>query len=161
MRKRIGEKGISPVIATVLLVAMVIVIAMTIFFWVRGLSQEAITKFGGENVKVVCGDVQFSASYSGGILTISNYGNVPIYDMALKITSSGGNYQTTDISSLSNNWSSTGLGSGGVFTSADLSSSTQFMDATQILAVPVLLGNSNSGQQTYTCDDQYGEQISI
>jgi len=44
------KKGVSPVIATVLLIAMVVVIALIIFLWFRGLTKEAITKFDVRNL---------------------------------------------------------------------------------------------------------------
>ena len=160
MKKRLEEirqkKGISPVIATVLLVAMVLVIALIIFLWFRSLSSEAITKFGGTNIQLVCKDVSFSADYSGGAISVSNYGNVPIYDMDVKI-SSGRNYDTRNLANLSSNWPSTGLRQGGTFTSGDLSS--ELSGATQIELIPILVGTSNSGQKTYTCDSQYGQQV--
>ena len=155
------ERGISPVIATVLLVAMVIVIALIIFMWFKSLSQEAITKFGGENIQTVCQEVSFSADYNSytGQLSFVNNGNVPIYSMELKISSAGGNYETSDINNITGDWPNTGLRVGGVYGSGNTSSIEM---ASQITAIPVLLGTSSSGQQqTYTCPDQYGQQISM
>ena len=62
--KKKNNKGVSPVVASVLLIAIVVVIAVIIFFWIRGVTEEAITKFDGTNVKLVCEDVSFEASYS-------------------------------------------------------------------------------------------------
>ncbi|MAG78897.1 hypothetical protein CMI40_00795, partial [Candidatus Pacearchaeota archaeon] len=42
---RINKKGVSPVIATVLLVAIVVIIGLIIFQWFRGMTQESIIKF--------------------------------------------------------------------------------------------------------------------
>ncbi len=78
------KRGISPVIATVLLIAMVVVIGLIVFLWFRGMIEEEGTKFG-KNVKLVCDDVNFEASYSGGVLSILNIGNTPIYKMKIKI----------------------------------------------------------------------------
>lgn len=164
MKKRLeklrGRRGISPVIATVLLVAMVIVIALIIFMWFKSFSQESITKFGGENVQTVCQEVSFSADYSGGQILLSNTGNVPIYSVVLKV-SAGGNYQTNELSTFTggSNWPKTGLRIGGTYASNSMGSSLQ--GASQVLVIPVLLGSSNSGQQTYTCPDQYGQEISV
>ncbi len=157
VRKRLEKKGISPVIATVLLVAMVIVIALIIFLWFKSLSQEAITKFG-ENVQLTCQKVSFSADYANGAISITNNGNVPIYDIDVKI-STGGNYNTDNLSAMSGNWPKGGIRQGGTFQSGDLSS--QISGATQLTLIPVLLGTSNNGQQTYACDQQYGQILNV
>jgi len=44
------KKGLSPVIATMLLIAIVVVIGLIIFLWFRGMTEEAITKFDGTNI---------------------------------------------------------------------------------------------------------------
>src|SRR3990167_2760874 len=114
MRSRVrGKKGISPVIATSLLIAMVVVIGLIIFLWFRGFTQEAITKFGGTNVELVCGDVQFDSSYSGGQISIVNVGNVPIYSFQLKIEKPG-SHSTEDIKDITD-WPIEGLNQGGSF----------------------------------------------
>jgi len=105
------KKGVSPVIATVLLIAMVVVIALIIFLWFRGLTKEAITKFDGQNIELVCMDVSFEASYSSGVLYIANLGNVPIFGMKMKILSDG-SYQTVDLSS---GWPTSGLNQGATY----------------------------------------------
>jgi len=78
-----NNNGLSPVIATVLLIAMVVVIALLVFLWMRSLAQESITKFEGENINLVCQNVKFEADYSGGVLTIRNTGTVPIFEMLM------------------------------------------------------------------------------
>lgn len=153
-KNKTGKKGISPVIATVLLIAMVIVIGLIIFLWFRGLTKEAVTKFGGTNIELVCQDVGFSADYSGGFLTISNLGNVPIFSFKLKI-SGAGSHETKDIADASD-WPSTGLRQGGVF-SADLSS--EFFGADSVTVIPVLIGSSDNGEQTHVCDDRFGQEV--
>ena len=105
-RKR-GRKGVSPVIATILLIGIVIAIGVIIFLWVRGFVKEEGTKFG-KNVRLVCDDINFDASYSGGILSISNVGNVPIFRVKIELYSSG-SFVTKDITDVSSNWLSTGL----------------------------------------------------
>ena len=41
-----GKRGLSPVIASVLLIALVLVLASIIFMWARGFISEQIEKFG-------------------------------------------------------------------------------------------------------------------
>ena len=153
--KREMKQGVSPVIATTLLIAMVVVTGLIIFLWFRGFTQEAITKFGGVNVELVCGDVQFDSSYSSGNLLLSNTGNVPIYSFKLKVEKPG-SFETLDIENISGNWPKTGLNQGGVF-SGDISSSA--LGAEKITVIPVLRGTTESGAKTHACDEQYGEEI--
>ncbi len=150
------SKGVSPVIATVLLIAMVVVIALIVFLWFRGFSGEAITKFGGTNIELICGDVQFDASYLSGTLSLSNTGNVPISGIKAKISSQG-SFETKDIRDLVN-WPAVGLSQGGVF-SGDISSSVSSGD--DVVLIPVLRGKSDKGEKTYVCGERYGEEILI
>ncbi len=149
--KEMGNKrGISPVIATVLLIAMVVAIGLIVFMWFRGIVVEEGTKFG-KNIKLNCPEVNFDASYSEEILSIVNRGNIPIYKMKLKIFKEG-SYETEELS----NWPEIGLNEGGAFTGTiDVS------DANKIILIPVLMGSSGEGKKTYTCEDQYGYEIEI
>jgi len=159
MRKRVLRKkrGISPVIATVLLVAMVVVIGLIIFLWFRGITEEAVTKFGGRNIELVCEDVEFLSDYSAGILSISNMGNVPIFGMKARISKQG-SHETLDIKDLLVGWPEIGLRQGGTFSGNLLA---KFTGADQVLLIPVLMGTSAQGEQTYVCEDKYGHDLVI
>ena len=153
--KRIKKKGVSPVIATVLLIGLVIVIGLIIFSWLRGITQESVTKFN-KNADLVCGDIQFEATYSSGTLSISNTGNVPIYQMNVQVSNKGG-YQTNQLDSLSTQWPASGLNPGGGF-----SDSVDFSGATSVDLTPIILGNSKSGEKSFACDpSRYGYKISL
>ncbi len=160
MNERVNKKALSPVIATVLLVAMVMVIGLIVFMWLKGLTREAITKnFGGEetNIELICQDVVFQASYSSsGVLSIRNDGNIPIYNIKVKDIGSG-SFTTSNLEDLSTDWAEnyqTGLSQGRAF-----SDSIQF-SGDEIVLIPVLIGNSEKGKKTYVCDeDLYGYDI--
>ena len=155
MRKYRRKKGVSPVIATVLLIAMVVVIALIVFLWFRGLTEEAITKFGGTNVKLVCSDVSFDASYLAGTLSLLNTGNVPIFGIKAKISSQG-SYETKDLRDFVD-WPKVGLPQGGVFSGE---TGVEFSDA-EVVLIPVLRGKSDKGEKIYVCEEQYGKEILI
>lgn len=150
-----SKEAVSPVIATTLLVAMVVVIGLIIFIWFQGFTQEAITKFGGTNIELVCKDVSFDSTYSFGALAISNIGNVPIYSFQLKVEKPG-SHETFGIEESTGNWPETGLNQGGIF-SGDISSVAS--GAEKITLIPVLRGTSDSGARTHVCDEQYGKEI--
>jgi hypothetical protein len=155
MKKRI--KGLSPVIATVLLITIVIIIALIVFLWIKGMTQEAITKFGDQNIQLVCGQVTFEASYNNPGLAIRNPGAVPIFGMNVKVIGEG-SHSTLDLRD-SDAWPKTGLNTGGVY------SDDSFVPGTgtnEIVLIPVLIGESESGRKTYVCDEnQYGYSITI
>lgn len=155
MRKK--KRGVSPVIATVLLVAMVVVIGLIIFMWFRGVTEEAVTKFGGTNIKLVCDDVDFLSEYSSStsMLSISNIGNVPIYGIKARVSGEG-SYETLDIrDDLGVDWPDIGLKQGGVFSGTI----SEFSGADQVLLIPVLMGTSNSGNQIYVCEERHGQEV--
>jgi flagellin-like protein len=146
------KRGVSPVVATILLVAIVVIIGLIIFLWFKNINQEAITKFDGKNVKLVCDEVYFEASYSGGTLYLRNSGNVPIYQMKAKIYGEGSHTTET----LSGDWPDTGLNQGdtyeGIISSASLGD--------RAVLIPVLMGVTKKGSRaSYSCDEQYGSEV--
>ena len=153
------KKGVSPVIATILLIGIVIVIALIVFFWFKGLTEESITKFGNKNIKLVCEDVEFEAGYSGGTLSISNTGTIPIYNINVEVSGVGG-YVTRSLKELSQSWPTTGLNQGEVF-STKLDSIPEISSADEMILIPVLAGESNSGQKTHACGEKDGYVINL
>lgn len=154
-----NRRGISPVVATVLLVSIVIIIGLIIFLWFRGMNEEVIKKFGEKNIKLVCEDVEFTADYDGTTLYISNLGNVPIFKMNVIITGAG-TYSTKDLSSMNGaeDWKETGLNSGGAFSG---NIQNEVGGAEKITLIPVLIGNSDKGKKTYVCDDRFGYDLNV
>ena len=148
MRKT--KRGVSPVIATVLLIAMVIVIALIIFLWFRSLSQEKILKFD-QNIELICPDVSFSVQ-NGGSLIVENTGDVAIFN--LKIRGAGRDYQTKDISLLVTDWPPYGLNPGEIFESTNNEDVPE-----EALFIPVLAGTSEDGGRSYVCDERWGVEI--
>jgi FlaG/FlaF family flagellin (archaellin) len=160
MIKRLRKKqGLSPIVTTVLLVALTIGIISIIFFWFRGMVQEGVVKFG-ENIELVCNDVSFEVSYSSGTLNIVNNGNVPIFLVNVRITT-GGSYETKSIEEfeIGSNWPTNGLSQGGTFSGRI---ENEVGDAEELTIFPILIGTSTSGdQKTYICEGEYGKQIEI
>ncbi len=161
--KRGKKKGISPVIATVLLIAMVVVIALIVFVWFRGMIGESATKMG-KNIKLVCDDVEFDASYStsSSKLTVINRAAPPIFQLRIRL-SGGGAYGTEEITADTHEdpddeglWEQMGLSQEGRFVGEfDVGS------AEKITVFPVLIGESEDGRRTYVCEGQYGEEIDL
>ncbi len=143
--KRGNKNAISPVVATVLLIMMVVVIALIIFLWFRNISGEVITKEGTENIKLACGKVKLSASYSSGTLFIKNDGTIPISGMKVKSTSSSGS-STENLPGFDNGL---GVGGAGEYT---------YPESEDLVLIPVLLGKTKDGQRNYVCQD-HGQAV--
>ncbi|MBI2045576.1 hypothetical protein HYT23_05960 [Candidatus Pacearchaeota archaeon] len=153
------KRGISPVVATVLLVAMVIVIALIIFLWFRGLQGEVITKFG-QNIELTCEEAEFYAEFDTATdeLRISNIGNIPIFGMKLKMQKPG-SYETVDLKDVSQ-WPGRGISQGGAFSGALNPSLDPAVE--KIVLTPVLIGTSDKGERTFTCNEgRFGQEIII
>ncbi len=141
-----NKRGVSPIIATVLLIGIVVAIGVIVFMWFRGISEEAITKFDGTNVKLVCEDVNFRAEYANGFVTVSNEGNVPIYKIKARVAGGG----SEDTFFLTEDWPETGLLEMGVYY-GDVSSYT----GDKMYLIPVLAGENENGEKSYyVCDDR-------
>ncbi len=158
MKRKVNKRkrGLSPVIATVLLIGIVVVIALIVFTWFKGFTQEAITK-NGENAQLVCNKVKFKASLSGTTLSISNLGNEPIYGMVIKIARIGGS-ETKDIKEYRNfNWPEGGLNVGGAIV-GDID-----VSGDSVTLTPILRGYSQrGGEASYICNEnQHGYKIAL
>lgn len=163
MRKR-DVRGVSPNVATIILVIIILVIALIIFLWIRGLIGESIIKFDGRSVERACEVVDFSVSYSNGDLAVINNGEIPIYDFNLKVVRRGG--------SETDKFSEIFAGSGTPFDSTTLKMGGSFLgtlpegyadDATSLVLTPILMGKgANSGtQKTSACNEKFAKTVKL
>lgn len=152
------NKALSPVIATVLLIVIVVIIALIVFFWIKGMTQEAITKFDNQNIELVCEDVDFEASYTPTTgLYITNFGNVPIFGMDIKKIGEG--FHETEDLTINPEWPDVGLKQGSIFAAEGFTVSS---NVEEIILIPVLIGESESGRKTYACNENlYGVRLSV
>jgi flagellin-like protein len=150
------KRGVSPLVATIILISMVLIISAIIFAWARSMVREDATKFN-RNIRLVCEDVSFRATYSGGTLNVINEGNVPVYRIKVK-KEEGANYVTEDITTMSARWPESGLNPGGAF-SDNIASTIGTAD--RITIIPVLVGDVGNKQTIYVCEDRFGYEIEL
>ena len=160
MKKRVGrdKKGLSPVVATVLLIALVLVLATIIFLWARGFISEQIEKFtGGQKIPIenACQQVAFdvdSFEEGGLVLEIANRGNVPIHSFDIKGVKGGD-------SEIQNFKFSVDVGEA---VRSGISFGKFENEPEKIIVYPVLLGNVRGKQlnNPYTCVEQ-GKTINL
>ncbi|MBT7102492.1 hypothetical protein HN935_03190 [archaeon] len=83
------KKGLSPVIASVMMIMLVLVLAAMIFLWARGFISEQIEKFD-KPIGDVCAEINFDAVLVGdNELEIINRGNVGIRSFDIKLIKGG------------------------------------------------------------------------
>ena len=88
MEKRVGVRGLSPVIASVMMILLVLVLAALIFLWARGFVSEQIEKFGAP-IEQTCSSVDFEVQRTGAYLEVVNRGNVDIRHLDIKMSKDG------------------------------------------------------------------------
>jgi flagellin-like protein len=152
------KKGLSPVIATVLLIALALILAIIIFLWARNFISDQITKEGRE-ITQSCSGVNFQAEAvkSLGNLSIVNRGNIPLYGIEIRKKSAIGSLQEVQVEPFSGHPS---LLSG---ETRDVPLPSELNAGMEILVIPVLLGESVSTHQKrpYPCDKAYGKTITV
>ena len=88
MKIGVKKQGLSPVIASVLMILLVLVLAAMIFLWARGFISEQVEKFG-KPVEELCSSVDFRVEKVGSELEIVNKGNIDIYHLDIKLFKDG------------------------------------------------------------------------
>lgn len=89
MKIDIKRRGLSPIVASVLLILMVVVLISMIFLWGRTFLEEQ-TGDSERPVGELCSSVNFNVMLDGSnVLEIINLGNVNISALELKMYSTG------------------------------------------------------------------------
>ena len=152
-----SKRALSPVVATVLLVSIVIILGLIVFLWTRGFVSERVEKFG-RTVEMSCNDINFEAEILSNAgdetLDIINRGNVPIYGLNIKEIGRGEILvnQVFD--------GTLGLGqSNSIDLTNDHNIDLDFGD--RILIVPIILGETNNGKVSHECVDENGKEVSV
>jgi len=147
MMQRINanKRGVSPLVATVLLIMMTIAMFLVIFTFSKSFIKEQVEKLGGP-VETACQELSFDALKTGdNTITLTNKGNMVIYAFNVKAERAG----TSKLSYLKT--SSGKLGIGEVDT-LDISG----ISGDIITVIPVLLGKGvkTGTGKLYVCNEQ-------
>jgi len=87
--KKINKKGVSPLIATVLLVAMTIAMFLAVFAFSKSFIKEQVEKGNGQPIEQSCLVISYNAVLSGNRALITNTGNVVLYGFNIKAEKDG------------------------------------------------------------------------
>lgn len=146
MKKR-DKKAVSPVITTVLLIALVVILAIIIFLWARSFIGEKIAKFD-KPIESVCDEVKFRASIDEDFLLLDNQGNVPIYAINIKKNSPGTSSVEEKIIDLDKG--------GSKKEEIEIGDET-----TSISVIPILLGEVGEKKEKFTCPESVAVEIEL
>lgn len=86
--KNENKRAVSPLIATVLLVLIVLVASGLVYAWSKSFIAEQLEKFG-DPVETVCQKLDFDAQLEGSSLYINNRGNVQIHQVNVLLKGPG------------------------------------------------------------------------
>jgi flagellin-like protein len=129
----LNKRGISPLIATILLIAIAIAIFGIIFMWLRGMISEQVEKFGVP-IESQCERIAFTATTDGNKIFVNNQGNIPILGMNIKIKTDGKTLSKSIRKPID------GVISPGETDVIELESSFPFANATKKTITPVIEG---------------------
>ncbi len=138
----IGKKGVSPVIATVLLIAIVVVLAVIVFLWIRGFIGEVGQKSVHGSIlsaDQACVEVDLDVLYTAGKLEITNKGNVPVFNTEIIKVSGGTETRQTDTQKIL-------IGS-----SVEIDIGTY----DEIKVYPAILVEGDQNKVVYTCKNEF------
>ena len=146
------KKGLSPVIATVLLVALAIVLALIVFLWARSFVAESLTK-SGEAVELRCKETGFDAEYDGA-LKIINRKDIPLYEMNVQKVKAGSVSKGVNL-----NFDGKQTIANGESASVDVGDVT---GSDTLIVTPVILGQNDAGtKKAYTCSSDYSVTVNL
>ena len=139
---RKNKRGISPIIATVLLISIALALAAVVFIWAKAFFVEKITK-DGTDITMSCDEIRFSASITPTTLSVENQGNIALYGVQVDAVSGG---SITEFQTIKPKIVSAGQ-------SVDITLSSGLSSGQSVLIVPIILGQNSKGEKTeYTCD---------
>ena len=145
----IKKRGLSPVVATVLLISLALVLALIIFIWARSVIKERVEKFG-EAIELSCDDISFSAELeSSGKVNVNNLGNVPLYGIEVRKRGLG------VIKNIGAGYFDSGLPKG-AGKSVDVSLGNPAVGE-EFTIVPIVLGETDLYKKPYTCPESFGK----
>ena len=134
--KRSDKRGVSPIVATVLLIAIVIVIIAIIFIWSRSFIKESVQK-KGLPAEQACSQINLQVSCAEGTISITNLGNIPVYQFDVK-------KRTTGRTTLQHSNDEIGIGE-----SVEIYLGSECPSDYKI--IPAVLGSSEGQNKVYTC----------
>lgn len=141
--KKEGRKAVSPLIATVLLIALVVLLSVIIYWWSKSFIGEKVEKFG-KPASQACDEVSIrSEKYSTGV-DVVNQGDIPIVGISTKKVSAGES-RVEDFNFVQ------------ALTSGKIASINTSVSYDKIIVMPYIMAETDSGSKPYLCKDNIQE----
>ena len=148
------KRGLSPVIATVLLISITIVLSIIIFLWAKGFVGEKTQKLG-EPIENFCDEVDIEAEVVSGDdnLYLTNRGTISLYGFDIRKVEEGSveTIKREERKPLP----------AGQSESFEVDGLSALSQGEEIIVLPVIVGESGNSKVAYTCDEKYGVKISV
>ena len=154
MSRNDNKRGLSPVIATVLLISIAVILMIIIFIWARGFLEERMQKMN-QNIENICPDIEFDAELTAlNKVHIVNTGNIPLYGIEIrqKDEEAGGivikGVKAFDQVLMNGE-------DGEIILGSDIA----LVGGKSYMIFPVILGETSQYKKPYTCaDDEFGKE---
>ncbi len=153
-----SKRGLSPVIATVLLIAIALILAVIIFLWARSFLEEQNQKFG-EPVSNACKDIDFEVEAFHGstedYVNVVNRGNVPLYGLEIRLRDEG------VIASVGTFQGTSNVIRNGESGQVKIFANERIPAGKQLRIIPIILGEKNTERTPYACDTEFARDAPI
>ena len=157
MKRGINKKGLSPIVATSILIVIVIILAIIILLWARGFIKEAVIKEiagSSKRAEEFCREIGMRGFVNeDNTFGFENTGTIPIFAYRINLEESG-----------SSNIIRVGNDQGGSVNPGDTviishSSVKPYSSYESVKIIPVLLGKVEGSTQSYDCPEINGIDI--
>ncbi len=147
------KRGLSPVVATTLLIAMTLALGVIVYLWASNIKGEVISK-NGNPVESSCENVFFEAEAYPDRIDIVNRGTIPLYGLEVSKKRLIG--ELTEIGRFEGGVSIDSGESGSI----ELQNINENIEINDLLIVyPILLGETENAKEPYACKETGQEVI--
>lgn len=151
-----NKRGLSPVIATILLISLAVVMALLIFLWAKGTLAERYLKFN-EPVERSCESAVFDVEIVGNVISVVNKGNVPLYGFELLLK------ESASISNLTNFYCKDKHNFPVTIKNGESCQQTLYglQQGSNVIVVPIILSQRGTEYVPFMCDNALGKTIVV
>ena len=157
MKRGINKKGLSPIVATSILIVIVIILAIIILLWARGFIKEAVIKEiagSSKRAEEFCREIGMRGFVNeDDSFGFENTGTIPIFAYRINLKESG----DSDVIRVGNEEGGS-VNPGGIVIISH-SEVKSYSDYESVKIIPVLLGKVKGSTQPYDCPEINGIEI--
>ena len=160
MKRGINKKGLSPIVATSILIVIVIVLAIIILLWARGFIKESVIKEiagSSKRAEEFCREIGMRGFVNeDDTFGFENTGTIPIFAYRINLEESG----SSKIIRVGNEkGGSVNPGSIVIITDSIVKDIQPYSSYDSVKIIPVLLGKVEGSTQSYDCPEINGIDI--